>query len=131
MEFCLPPHTIHKSQPLDISVFQSLKQNWQAVCHTYMQSNPTMTITKYQFSGLLKQAWGKTMVPTTIYAGFHKCGVYPFNLDAIDCSLSVAKPKPDKAGPSTVSNPADAFNFEQPRGEAMISQKWPAEKVAL
>ena len=93
-----------------------------------MQSKQTMTIMKYQFFGLLYQAWGKTVVPTTICAG---CGVYPFNPDAIDCGLSVAKAKPDKEGPSTVSNPADASNFEQPRGEAMISQKWPAEKVAL
>ena len=27
--FCLPPHTTHESQPLDISVFKPLKQNWQ------------------------------------------------------------------------------------------------------
>ena len=31
--FCLPPHTTHESQPLDASVFKSLKQNWQQVCH--------------------------------------------------------------------------------------------------
>jgi len=37
--FCLPPHTTHESQPLDTSVFRSLKQNWKAVCHTYMQSD--------------------------------------------------------------------------------------------
>jgi len=73
----------HESQPLDASVFKSLKQNWQAVCHTHIQSNPTMTITNYQFSGLLKQAWGKTMSPSTISAGFHKCGVFPFNPDVV------------------------------------------------
>ena len=28
--FCLPPY---ESQPLDASVFKSLKQNWQQVCH--------------------------------------------------------------------------------------------------
>jgi len=41
--FCLPPHMTHKSQPLDASVFKSLKQNWQHVCHDFIQSNPSMT----------------------------------------------------------------------------------------
>ena len=26
---CLPPHITHESQPLDASIFKSLKQNWQ------------------------------------------------------------------------------------------------------
>jgi len=26
--FCLPPHTTYESQPLDASVFKSLKQKW-------------------------------------------------------------------------------------------------------
>ena len=90
--FCLPPHTTHESQPLDASVFKSLKQNWQHVCHDFIQSNPSVTITKYQFSGLLNQAWGSTMNPTTICSGFRRCGVYPFNPDAIDCSVSIVNP---------------------------------------
>ena len=91
--FCLPPHTTHESQPLDASVFKSLKQNWQHVCHDFIQSNPSVTITKYQFSGLLNQAWGSTMNPTTICSGFRRCGVYPFNPDAIDCSVSIVNPE--------------------------------------
>ena len=30
----------HESQPLDASVFKPLKQNWQDVCHQYVQDNP-------------------------------------------------------------------------------------------
>ena len=91
--FCLPPHTTHESQPLDVSVFKSLKQNWQQACHNFIQSNPSLVITKYRFSGLFKEAWGKTMNPATISSGFRRCGVYPFNRDAIDCSVSVANPE--------------------------------------
>ena len=68
--FCLPRHMIHESQTLNASVFKSLKQNWQHVCHDFIQSNQSMTITKYQFSSLLNQAWGGTMNPTTICSGF-------------------------------------------------------------
>ena len=45
--FCLPLHTTHESQPLDASVFKSLKQNWQNACHNFIQSNPSLAITKY------------------------------------------------------------------------------------
>lgn len=30
--FCLPPHTIHESQPLDTAVFGPLKQHWRNAC---------------------------------------------------------------------------------------------------
>ena len=85
--FCLPPHTTHESQPLDTTVFGPLKRNWQSVCHQYMQSNPGKIVTKYQFSALLNKAWMLTMTPSNICAGFRKCGVYPFNSNAIDCGL--------------------------------------------
>ena len=42
--FCLPPHTTHESQALDVSVFKSLKQNWQQVCHHFIQSDPSLAI---------------------------------------------------------------------------------------
>ena len=92
-----------------------------------MQSNPTMTITKYQFSGFLKQAWGKTMSPSTISAGFHKC-VFPFNPDAIDCGLSVTNP-----GNTTTPNLTDASNGKQhtSTSEKATGSQWPAERIAL
>jgi len=91
--FCLPPHTTHESQPLDASVFKPLKQNWQDVCHQYVQDNPGKVVTKYQFSELLKEAWQRTMTPSIIIAGFRRCGVFPLNPDAIDCSVSASNPE--------------------------------------
>jgi len=82
----------HESQPLDARIFKSLKQNWQHVCHDFIQSNPSMTIKKYQFSSFLNQAWGSMMNPTAICSGFQRCGVYPFNTDTIDCSVSITNP---------------------------------------
>ena len=90
--FCLPPHTTHESQPLDISVFKPLKQNWQIACHKFMQSHPGKVITKYQFSPFLNEAWMATMTPANICSGFRKCGIYPYNPDATDCSISTNNP---------------------------------------
>ena len=77
--FCLPPHTTHVSQPLDVSVYSPLKSHWRAACHQYIQKNPGKVVTKYQFNTLLHEAWMQTMKPSSICAGFRGCGVYPFN----------------------------------------------------
>ena len=38
--FCLPPHTTHEAQPLDISFFGPLKKHWGSVCHKFYQDSP-------------------------------------------------------------------------------------------
>ena len=50
-------------------------------------------VTKYQFSELLKEAWQRTMTPSIIIAGFRRCGVFPLNPDATDCSVSASNPE--------------------------------------
>ena len=46
MIFCLPPHSTHVAQPLDVSFFCLLKAYWYEACHTFMQENPGCVITK-------------------------------------------------------------------------------------
>ena len=81
--FCHPPHCTHVAQPLDVSFFRPLKVYWSEVCHTFMQENPGSVITKYQFSALFSKAWYKAIQPQNLIAGFTKCGIYPYNSDAI------------------------------------------------
>ena len=80
---CIPPHTTHVSQPLDISFFCALKVYWSEGCHKYMQDNPGRVVTKYQFSALFSVAWYKAIKPETLMSGFRKAGICPFNSDAI------------------------------------------------
>ena len=77
--FFLPLHTMHEYQPLDVAVFGPLKRNWWEVCHNYVQKNPGKVVSKYVFSSLLAEDWTKTMIPSTLAAGFRKC---PFNPEA-------------------------------------------------
>ena len=42
-----------------------------------------MVISKLNFSGLLAKAWLQALTPANIIAGFWKCGVHPFNCNAI------------------------------------------------
>ena len=80
---CLPPHSSHVSQPLDTSVFNPLKRNWNDAVHKFLAKNPGRVVTKYSFSPLLKEAWEKTMIAKNICAGFRNSGIYPFNRDKV------------------------------------------------
>lgn len=81
--FCLPPHTTHISQPLDVSCFHSLKVHWDYACDYYMSSNSGKVVTIYQFSQLFALAWKQAMTPQNIIAGFRATGVFPVNRNAI------------------------------------------------
>ena len=100
--FCLPPHTTQDSHPLDCTVFAPLKRHWSDVCHQFQHYHPGMVISKLNFSGLFAEAWLKALTPANIVAGFRKCGVYPFNRNAI--------PLPDDghSGEVEQSNPTNS-----------------------
>lgn len=97
--FCLPPHTTQDSQPLDCTVFRPLKRHWTNACHDFQQQNPGMVI-MFNFSRIFSGAWLKALTPENIVAGFKKCGIHPFNRDAI--------PVPDKGSPGNAqtTNPS-------------------------
>ena len=80
---CLPPHTTHESQPLDVGVFAPLKAHWSKVCHEFYQKNPGNVITKFNFSSLFSQAWYAAITPLNIMAGYRRAGVYPLNPEAV------------------------------------------------
>ena len=80
---CLPPHTTHEAQPLDVGVFSSLKSQWTQVCHYYFHKTSGRVIAKFYFNLLFSQAWLKSLVSVNIIAGFKKCGVYPYDPNAI------------------------------------------------
>ena len=86
--FCLPPHTTQDSQPLDCTVFGPLKRRWSTVCHNYLQKHPGVLISKYNFSELFAEAWLQALTPANIVSGFRKCGIHPFNRNAIPITSS-------------------------------------------
>jgi hypothetical protein len=85
--FCLPPHCTHVAQPLDVSFFRPLKVYWSEACHTFMQENPGCVVTKYNFSKLFSKAWYKAIQPQNLIAGFSKCGICPYNSEAIKAPI--------------------------------------------
>ena len=76
---CLPAHTTHMLQPLDVGVFKSLKSNYSVVCKKYLSNHPGQVITTDVLASLLAQAWPESVTPINVMSGFRKCGIYPLN----------------------------------------------------
>ena len=87
--FCLPPHTTHEAQPLDVSLFGPFKHHWRSVCHEFYKSSPGKVVSKFNFMELFSKAWLKAVTPENICAGFRKAGVVPFNPNAIATATRV------------------------------------------
>ena len=114
---CLPTHTTHEVQPLDVGVFLPLTVQWTKVCHELYQKHPSSVVTKLKFSCLFLQAWCNAVTPANVMSGFRRAGVHPFNPNAITVTEntsmnSSSTPSRDKSGdmPST-STSTDVLLF--------------------
>ena len=76
---CLPAHTTHVLQPLNVAVFKSFKSHFAKTCCKYMSNNPGCVITTEAIAALVGEAWPQSMTPINILSGFRKTGIHPFN----------------------------------------------------
>ena len=76
---CLPAHTTHLLQPLDVGVFKSLKSFYYKACKEYTTDHPGRVITTDVIASLLADAWPQSITPINIMSGFKKSGTYLLN----------------------------------------------------
>ena len=52
---CLPSHTTHVLQPLDVGVFKSFKSHFSKACSKYLAANPGRVITSDKLASLVAE----------------------------------------------------------------------------
>lgn len=67
--FCLPPHTSHRLQPLDVGFFAPFKTVWRSQLKDWARMTNHMAVTKPVFPALLKQAWERATT-SSLVGGF-------------------------------------------------------------
>ena len=77
----LPPHTSHRLQLLDRSVYGPFKKAYNRAMDAWMRSNPGKTITIYEIPAIVNDAHMSAMIPRNILSGFRSTGISPFNRD--------------------------------------------------
>lgn len=76
---CLPAHTTHLLQPLDVGVFKSFKTYFSKACGKYLVAHPGRVVTNDKLASLIAEAYPNSFTMVNILSGFKKCGVFPFN----------------------------------------------------
>ena len=119
---CLPPHTSHAMQPLDVALFKAVKTQWKEILSVfYRESRNKRGVDKAMFPKLLAKLWPRLKAEYVV-SGFRGSGLFPVdkqkvnkrmvividddNLptprkvmrDAIICAISPSEPVP-KRGP--------------------------------
>jgi hypothetical protein len=102
---CLPPHSSHLTQPLDVGCFSVLKRLYGYELNTFIKAHINH-ITKVEFFIAFHAAYLKTMTEKNIKAGFRGAGLIPHNPQAVILKLDVKlrTPTPTRS-PSADVNP--------------------------
>lgn len=114
-----PPHTSHKLQPLDRTVFSPFKKYYNKACKEWMLSNPGKPISIYDVAELVGKAYSQAFTPRNISSGFEVSGIWPLNSNIF---------KEDEFLPSEVTNrpePSIAIVHEVQEGRGETPLKVP------
>jgi hypothetical protein len=105
------PHTSHRCQPLDLTVYGPLKVAYGKRCTEWMATHPGKRITQYEVSELFGEAYNKIASVDKCVSGFRVAGCWPLNsnifeeheFSASDHLLSASAVPPNDNSSATVS----------------------------
>ena len=96
---CLPPNSTHALQPLDVSVFRSVKAVWSECCLQHYDQFPRAPIGKDKFQPMLKVIHEHCeQHPEHVVNGFRKCGFRPLKPESVYDKILGAKERGTKKG---------------------------------
>jgi hypothetical protein len=112
---CMPAHSSHILQPLDVGCFGPLKTAYGRQIENYMRRYINH-FTKLEFLPAFKEAWKVTFTKENICSGFRGAGLVPYDpehvISKLDIRLLTPPPPPLASEPSpwqskTPSNPRE------------------------
>ena len=74
---CLPPHTTHRLQPLDVSFMKPLNTYIDQVITKWLRNHPGRVITQFQLAAIFGKAYIKAATMRMAMNGFRRTRIYP------------------------------------------------------
>jgi DDE superfamily endonuclease len=117
---CMPPHTSHILQPLDVACFSPFKQAYSRLVQDLARQG-IFHVDKADFLGMYHQARTAIFTPQNIASGFRATGLIPFNPDRVLSTLTFTKtPSPPPTSHGQNSSP---WTSETPRNLAQLDKQ--------
>ena len=100
---CMPPHSSHLLQPLDVGCFGPLKKAYSCQIEQLMRMNITH-ISKLEFLCGFREAFFASITEKNIQGGFTGAGLVPYDPERVISTLDVRirTPTPPASSPTTV-----------------------------
>src|SRR5271168_2451461 len=99
---CMPPHSSHLLQPLDVGCFGPLKKAYGRQIEDLMRQQITH-ITKEDFIPVFRAAFQVSLTESNIQGGFRGAGIVPFDPERVisTLDLKLRTPTPSNSRPGT------------------------------
>ncbi|RYN80126.1 hypothetical protein AA0117_g3420 [Alternaria alternata] len=93
---CMPPHSSHLLQPLDVGCFSPLKRAYSREVESLIRHHINH-VTKLEFLPAFKAAFDRAFTPANIHSAFRGAGLVPLKPDAVLSKLDVQLRTPTPA----------------------------------
>ena len=111
---CMPPHSSHLLQPLDVGCFGPLKKAYGRQAEELMR-NRISHITKLEFLPCFKRAFDAAITPSNIQGGFRGAGLVLFDPERViiglDVQLRTPSPLPVNNSPWQSQTPSNTLEI--------------------
>jgi DDE superfamily endonuclease len=99
-----PPHSTHRLQPLDVSLFNPLANFYsQNLDNWLLRSYGTCSMSKRHFWGLFKPAFDAAFTAENVASGWRKTGLYPLDEEVILSQVRIPESRPTSSDASSLS----------------------------
>jgi hypothetical protein len=107
----LPPHSTHRLQPLDVSLFGPLSQRYSEELDSWQfKSQAKRSMSKKEFFGLFWPAFEKAFSVENIESGWLRTGLKPFNPGIVIGQIDTAEVQQSESRPSTCETGSSALS---------------------
>jgi hypothetical protein len=115
--YCLPSHTTHKCQPLDVGVFSPLSKRWVLECEAVVEETG-QKICRGDFIKMYMKVRDEVISPDIVKTAWRKTGLDPFNPN-IFTPVDFAPSRPY----STHAHFPSSFPASDPEGNACVQSE--------
>ncbi|SCO92408.1 related to transposase [Fusarium oxysporum] len=125
---CMPPHSSHLLQPLEVVCFGPLKKAYGQEIERLIRRSITH-VSKTEFFPAFYAAFQKTMTQSNIKGGFKGAGLAPFNLEVVILKLDVQLQTPTPV--EEVAQQAQSWTSKTPNTvlEAGSQSKYLSDRI--